>query len=58
MLDEVTAGLDAVTKSLVRGLIKQYHEKGKTIIEVTHDQTELAEARRVVKIAGGELIYD
>ena len=58
LLDEVTAGLDAVTKSLVRGLIKQYHEKGKTIIEVTHDQTELAEARQVVKIVGGELIYD
>lgn len=37
ILDEPTAGLDAMTKSFVSGVIRQGRDSGKTILLITHD---------------------
>lgn len=58
LLDEVTAGLDAKTKMIVHQLIDNYRKSGKTIIEVTHDQSEIDAAERLITIEGGKLIHD
>ncbi|MBF0709678.1 MULTISPECIES: ATP-binding cassette domain-containing protein [unclassified Gemella] len=58
LLDEITAGLDTDTKHLVHNLINEYHKKGKTIIEVTHDQEEIDLATSVINIEGGEIKYE
>lgn len=58
LLDEITTGLDAQTKQLVRQLIADYHASGKTIIEVTHDAQEIAEAKTIVNIVGGRRVNE
>ncbi len=58
LLDEVTAGLDGVTKRLVNGVITDYHTAGHTIIEVTHDSEEIQAASRLVIIEKGVLVGD
>lgn len=55
LLDEVTAGLDTDTKDTVHQLLNRYHAGGKTLIEVTHDPSELEVAQRIVKIEGGQV---
>lgn len=56
LLDEITVGLDAGTKEVVHDLIDESHASGKTIIEVTHDATEIAAAEKVLQIEGGRLV--
>lgn len=58
LLDEVTAGLDAMTKEVVNRVITEYHQSGHTIIEVTHDQSEIDKALRLITIEGGRFIDD
>ncbi|CAM2733491.1 YbbL ABC transporter ATP-binding protein [Streptococcus acidominimus] len=58
LLDEVTAGLDAKTKAIVHQLIDNYRKSGKTVIKVTHDQSEIDAAERLITIEEGKLIND
>ncbi|MDY3024500.1 ABC transporter ATP-binding protein [Streptococcus hyovaginalis] len=58
LLDEVTAGLDGVTKLLVNGVIADYHTAGHTIIEVTHNSEEIQAASRLVTIEKGVFVDD
>ncbi|MGV3011080.1 ABC transporter ATP-binding protein [Streptococcus thoraltensis] len=58
LLDEVTAGLDSATKHLVNKVIADYHTKGHTIIEVTHDEEEIQSASRIITIEKGALVDD
>ena len=58
LLDEVTSGLDRETKALVHQLIDSYHQKGCTIIEVTHDKEEIETAHRLITIDKGEVVDD
>ncbi|MDO5078518.1 MAG: ATP-binding cassette domain-containing protein [Streptococcus minor] len=57
LLDEVTSGLDEKTKSLLRSFLQDLHQKGMTLIEVTHDQMELEQAKQLVNIVEGRLVY-
>ncbi|MDG3132087.1 ATP-binding cassette domain-containing protein [Streptococcus suis] len=58
LLDEVTAGLDNTTKTLVNELIHHYHQTGHTVIEITHDQSEIEYAQRLLYIEGGRICHD
>ncbi|MGT2832232.1 ABC transporter ATP-binding protein [Streptococcus halotolerans] len=58
LLDEVTAGLDSATKRLVNKVIADYHAKGHTIIEVTHDEEAIQSASRIITIEKGGLVDD
>lgn len=56
LLDEVTAGLDEKTKTIIHRLIKQIQEKGTAIIQVTHDESEIGSAESLLTIQGGKLL--
>lgn len=58
LLDEITAGLDVETKSLVRQLISHYHQSGKTIIDITHDKEDIEQAHKIFSIVGGRPAHD
>lgn len=58
LLDEVSSGLDEKTKSLVRNFLDELNKNGVTLIEVTHDAGELAQAEQVIKVVEGRLINE
>ena len=45
-------------EALVHQLIDNYHQKGCTIIEVTHDKEEIETAHRLITIDKGEVVDD
>lgn len=55
LLDEITTGLDTVTKDAVHEVIKNLNNQGLTILAVTHDEVELAAADRLLTIVDGRL---
>lgn len=57
ILDEVTAGLDAENKAFVWSLIDHFNqEDGITILTITHDQSEITVAKRLVTIVDGQIV--
>lgn len=59
LLDEVTSGLDEASKQIVNQWLFQLNqEKQVTLIRVTHDAEEIAEATAVKKIIAGKLEED
>ena len=57
VLDEPTAGLDPNGKIEIMNLIKRFHEKGRTIIIVTHDMNLVLNfAETVIVLNDGKLI--
>lgn len=56
LLDEVTTGLDESSKAIVHKLIRNYHQEGTTILEVTHDATELDLANHLITIKEGKRV--
>ncbi len=58
LADEPTGALDSKTSLEVLGFLKSLNEQGHTIVLITHDQSIAAEAKRVVRIVDGKIIYD
>ena len=58
LADEPTGNLDSKSGSEVLALFDTLHEKGKTIILVTHDEAVATHAKRIVHIADGEIVKD
>ncbi len=57
ILDEVTAGLDAENKAFVWSLIDHFNqEDGITILTITHDQSEITAAKRLVTVVDGQIV--
>lgn len=56
LLDEVTTGLDQASKEIVHHLIDQVHRKGVTIVQVTHDQSEIESAQHIIRIEKGGIL--
>ncbi len=56
LLDEVTTGLDDENKEIVHGLIKQVYDKGVTILQVTHDQSEINAAKKTIEMQKGGIL--
>ncbi|TLQ04605.1 ATP-binding cassette domain-containing protein [Pediococcus stilesii] len=56
LLDEVTTGLDADTKEIVHKLIENLNQKKDvTILAITHDESEISLAHRLVTIKDGRM---
>ena len=55
LLDEITTGLDAATKDTVQQVMANFTKQGVTIITVTHDESELAAADRLITIVDGRM---
>ncbi|RNI15894.1 ATP-binding cassette domain-containing protein [Methanohalophilus sp. RSK] len=58
IFDEVTSMLDSFSKQQVLATITRLHEKGKTIIMVTHNLEEVHLAGRVIAFEKGRIVYD
>lgn len=58
IFDESTSMLDPEGKQQVLGLIRELNRKGITIISITHDMEELAEASRLIVLDHGCIRYD
>ncbi|WP_342630443.1 hypothetical protein [Lactococcus lactis] len=58
LLDEITTGLDTTTKHTVHSVIDQLHKEGVTIIEITHDDSEISNAYQVIELKNGEIKYE
>ena len=58
LADEPTGALDSRTSREVLDFLKKLNEEGNTIVLITHDNGIAAEAKRVVRVADGKIIFD
>lgn len=58
LADEPTGALDSRTSKDVLNFLKQLNEEGNTIVLITHDNSIALEAKRVVKIHDGKIVFD
>lgn len=55
LLDEVTTGLDNISKDIVLNLIEQKRQEGTTIIQITHDNERIKNAEHLMIIKKGRV---
>lgn len=58
LADEPTGALDSRTSREVLNLLKELNDEGNTIIIITHDNSIALEAKRVIQIHDGKVIFD
>ncbi len=58
LADEPTGALDSHSGEKVMEIIKELHQKGHTIVLVTHDKNIANYANRIIEIKDGEIISD
>ena len=58
LADEPTGALDSRTSREVLDFLKKLNEEGNTVVLITHDRTIAEEAKRVVKIHDGQIVFD
>ena len=58
LADEPTGALDSRTGREVMQFLQKLHEEGNTIVLITHDNSIAAQAKRIVRITDGNIVYD
>lgn len=58
LADEPTGNLDSKTSAEVMALFQQLHRRGKTVIQVTHNEAMAAYGQRTIHILDGRIISD
>lgn len=58
LADEPTGNLDSKSGADIMAILENLHTKGGTIVLVTHDEHVAAHAKRIIKIADGEIMSD
>jgi energy-coupling factor transport system ATP-binding protein len=58
ILDEATSMLDPAGRVAVLAILRQLHQQGTTIITITHEMDEAAEASRVIVLHEGSVALD
>ena len=58
LADEPTGNLDSKTSEEIMGLFEQLHERGNTVIVVTHERDIARHAKRIVKLHDGVVADD
>ncbi len=58
VLDEVTSMTDPESRTAILDFLDTFHEKGRTIIHVTHDMEEAMRASRVIVLYDGKKVFD
>jgi putative ABC transport system ATP-binding protein len=54
--DEPTGNLDSKSGNDIMNILKGLHEKGKTIILITHDNHVAQNAKRIIRVKDGEIV--
>jgi energy-coupling factor transporter ATP-binding protein EcfA2 len=57
LADEPTGNLDAVNEAIVMSLLADLHQRGHTLVLVTHDPTIAARADREIRLEHGRLAH-
>lgn len=58
LADEPTGALDSRTSRDVLDFLKELNDEGNTIIIITHDNSIALEAKRIIKIHDGKVVFD
>ena len=58
LADEPTGNLDSKTSAEIMGLLEDVHQKGNTIIIVTHEEDIAKHAHRIVRLIDGQIASD
>lgn len=58
LADEPTGALDSRTSKEVLGFLKELNEEGNTIVLITHDNSIALEAKRIIRIHDGKVVFD
>ncbi len=58
LADEPTGALDSRTGREVLEILTNLHQKGNTVVLITHDNGIAATAQRVVRLADGRIVHD
>jgi len=58
LADEPTGNLDSATSNEIMSLFDQLHQRGNTIILVTHESDIAAHAHRVIRLLDGQIASD
>ena len=58
LADEPTGALDSGTGREVMQFLTDLHREGNTIVLITHDNSIAAQAKRIVRITDGRIVYD
>lgn len=58
LADEPTGALDSKTGTEVLRFLQLLHQEGHTIVLITHDNSIAKQAKRIVKLADGKIVYD
>lgn len=58
LADEPTGNLDSKSGKEIMALFENLHQKGGTIVLVTHDASVAQYAKRIIQIADGEIVSD
>jgi putative ABC transport system ATP-binding protein len=58
LADEPTGNLDTKTGNEIMGLLRELHERGNTLIVVTHDREVASQSNRVVRLIDGRIAED
>ena len=58
LADEPTGALDSRTSREVLNFLKDLNQEGNTIVIITHDNSIALEAKRVIRIHDGKVVFD
>ena len=58
LADEPTGNLDSKSGEEIMKILTGFHEKGMTVILVTHDNSVAAYAERIIRLKDGEIVED
>jgi energy-coupling factor transport system ATP-binding protein len=58
VLDEATAMLDPAGRAAVLDVLRELHRQGTTIVTITHEMEEAAQADRVIVLREGRIVMD
>lgn len=58
LADEPTGALDSRTSREVLDFIRQLNDEGNTIILITHDNSIALEAKRIIRLKDGKVVFD
>ena len=58
LADEPTGALDSHTSREVLAMLQKLHSEGNTIVLITHDNSIAVQARRIIRLEDGRVVYD